>query len=191
MIVSRFAKTVVYLVGTAALMLLCACFVSPMYNPATLEAGYFRSTGFLFAAACVLIGVALYSWRAYTRRHREHFADSLLCLIVGAVYMVAAIAVFLLFGGLEGTFDESAYAAVNVNSVLLSVLPVPFLIRTIQLSLSKGESRGRRIGAAVGAVLLMGLYVFFVASGRMLRTVNYPMGEVPEEVSEEQDLRFV
>lgn len=187
MTISRFAKTIVYLIGTAALTLLSAYFVSPMYSAETLEAGYFRSIGFLFAAACALLGVALYSYRAYTRRYREHRTDSLLCLIVGIVYMIAAIAVILLFGGLEGTFDESAYAAVNVNSMLLSVLPVPFLIRTLVLSLTTHEeSRGRRAGVLAGTVLLIGLYVSLVATGHMMRTVSYTVPDEPEELSDTQ-----
>lgn len=125
--VTRFAKSIVYLVFTTGLFLLSVFFTTGIHNSEHLEQNYFRSTSYLFILAAVLIGGAIYSYQAYTRKYREHAWDSLLLLLTGLALMGTVLFIILYYGGLEGTFTESGYTAANVNIVVLAMLPRRFL----------------------------------------------------------------
>lgn len=172
--ITRFAKSIVYLVFTTGLLLLSVFFTAGIHNTEQLEQNYFRSTSYLFILAAVLIGAAIYSYQAYTRKYREHVWDSLLLLVTGLVLMGAVLFIILYYGGLEGTFTESGYTAANVNIVVLAMLPLPFFVRTVVLAFSLQEPRrGRRLGVQIAcAVLLAGMILTF-ALGGLLGMVRY------------------
>lgn len=132
-----------YLVFTTGLFLLSVFFTAGIHNPGHLEQNYFRSTSYLFILAAVLIGGAIYSYQAYTRKYREHAWDSLLLLVTGLALMGTVLFIILYYGGLEGTFTESGYTAANVNIVVLAMLPLPFFVRTAVLVLSLQEPPAR------------------------------------------------
>lgn len=179
--VSRFAKTILYLVFTAVLLLISTLFHVAMHSEGGLEEGYFRSNSYLFIMAAVLLGTAVYSYAAYTRRRREHLVDSLLFFFVGFALMVTVIFSILHYGGLEGSFDQSGYTAANINVVVLTALPLPFLIRTVVLACSTGDgNRARRLGAMIAAGLLVVAAVVLVALGGLARTLRY-VEELPPE----------
>lgn len=98
------------------------------------------------------------SVRGYTRISARsaasgHALDSLFLLLVGLVFLIARIVVFLLFGGLEGDFAEEGYTAVNINIVLLTALPVPFLSGVGTGLSTREDSRTRRVrGTGRGVV---------------------------------------
>ena len=172
--ITRFAKSIVYLVFTTGLFLLSVFFTAGIHNAEHLEQNYFRSTSYLFILAAVLIGGAIYSYQAYTRKFREHAWDSLLLLVTGLVLMGIVLFIILYYGGLEGTFTESGYTAANVNLVVLAVLPLPFFVRTAVLALSLQEPRrGRRLGVQIACVVLLAGIIVAFALGGLLGMVRY------------------
>lgn len=177
--VTRFAKSIVYLVFTTGLFLLSVFFTTGIHNSEHLEQNYFRSTSYLFILAAVLIGGAIYSYQAYTRKYREHAWDSLLLLLTGLALMGTVLFIILYYGGLEGTFTESGYTASNVNIVVLAMLPLPFFVRTAVLVLSLQEPRrGRRLIVQIAcAALLVGMILAF-ALGGLLDMVRYTGADV-------------
>lgn len=172
--ISRFAKAVAYECLTALLLVVSAIFQTAMHTKGQMEEAYVRSNVLLFLAAAVLLGVGVYSLMSYTRRHRQHVWDSVFFLVIGFVFMVAAVMTIVNFGGLEGTFTESGYTAMNVNVVLLTALPAPFWIRSVILACSTREkSAGKRIGVLAGAVALAAAMAVLIGTGHMLKIEKY------------------
>lgn len=172
--ISRFAKCIVYEVVTALLLGIGVAFQTAMHNPGGPETAYFRSGTFLFLLAITLIGTAVYSFLSYTRRHRQHRADSLFWLLTGLAVMTVSLVVFFLFGGLERPFPETGYTAVNVNVAVLTVLPVPFLVRAFVLALStREEQRAKRRGVQIAALALTVVLAVLLAAGQTLHMVRY------------------
>ncbi len=186
--ISRFAKSIAYLTGAALLLLLSVVFQIGMHSEAGPETSYFQSNTFLFVVAVACIGTGVYSYIGYVRRHREHALDSLFLLLVGLVFLIASILVFLNFGGLAGSFAEEGYTAVNINIVLLTVLPVPFLIRGMVLAFSTREdSRARRMGVQIAALLITAGLVLSLALGGMMRMMRYDASAAASDGYEETD----
>lgn len=172
--ITRFTKAVIYEFLTALLLLLSFLFQRDLRDAAQIETAYGRSNWFLFIAAAVMLGVGVYSIMSYTRRYREHILDSVFFILLGVLYMVAFMTVFLMYGGLEGTFDESGYVAANINIILIGALPLPFLIRTIVLVFSTREPRvGRRVGVQIVCGLLTAVLAVLIFTGNYLRMAEY------------------
>lgn len=172
--ISRFGKAVTYLAATAILIVVSVVLQLGMHKEDGLEPSYFQSNLAIFLVGIACTGTAVYSYRAYSRRHREHVWDSLFLLVVGLVYLLASVVMFFLFGGLENGFTEGVYNAANINIVLLTVLPLPFLVRGIILSLSTREtSRARRLGVGLAALAVTVGFVLCLALGGMMRMVRY------------------
>lgn len=172
--ITRFAKAIVYECFTALLIVLSFVFQNGLQNPEQMEIAYSRSNWFLFITAAVLLGVGVYSLMSYTSRHREHILDSVFFIVIGVFYMVAAMIVFLTYGGLEGTFTQSGYTAANINLVLLSALPAPFLVRTIVLVFSTREkSVARRTVVQIVCGLLAAALVALILTGRYMHMLTY------------------
>lgn len=123
--ISRFAKAIAYECLTALLLVISVLFQAAMHTEGQMEEAYVRSNVLLFLTAAVLLGVGVYSLMSYTRRHRQHVWDSVFFLVIGFAFMIAAVMTIVNFGGLEGTFTESGYTAMNVNVVLLTALRCP------------------------------------------------------------------
>ncbi|HJD24091.1 MAG TPA: hypothetical protein H9694_08100 [Firmicutes bacterium] len=172
--ISRFLKTVLY-----AALALVLTFVSTMLqlgfqSPDTLSGAYFQSDLYLFVAAAACLGTAVYSYRAYTSRHREHTSDSLFLLIVGIALMIAAVVTVVSFGGLGEEFTQTGYTAANVNILLMTALPLPFLIRAFVLAASCGRHEpSRRIPAVVVCGVATLALILSIALGGMMRLIHY------------------
>lgn len=171
---TRFAKAILYILLTAVLLALSSVFQTAMHTEGKLEEHYFQSNSFLFIFAAVLLGSAVYAYLSYTRRHREHLSDNLILFAVGLALMVTVVTVVLSYGGLEGPFTESGYTAVNINIIVLSVLPLPFWIRAGVLAFSTREdSRIRRRIVQTGFFLLTAAVIVLAATGCMWRMERY------------------
>lgn len=191
MTISRFAKSIAYLAAAALLLLLSVIFQVGMHNEGGPETSYFRSNTFLFVVAIACIGTGVYSYIGYVRRHREHALDSLFLLLIGLVLLVSCILVFLNFGGLIGSFDQEGYTAVNINIIVLTVLPLPFLIRGLVLAFSTREdSRARRLGVQIAALLIIAGFVLSLAVGGTMRTMQYDPSLVSGEYGESSEEEF-
>ncbi len=184
----RFAKAIGYAAATAALLAASVFFCLPMYSETAVVTGYFRSVNYLFVLAFVLIGTAIYAHRAYIRRHREHRADFWLLLVSGVLTLVIALLDFWQFGGLQTTSEGTVWStAINLNLVWLSVLPLPFLARTLWLALPAALERKGLCRAARIAGLLVAVAYIALAVGRFtLRTVSYDTLTATETADETQ-----
>lgn len=169
MTVTDFKKTVLY----AAVSLLAIGFSAwatvPMYTSDQTVAVYIRSIILLCVAACGIIGAGVWSFFGYTRRHREHRADTLLWLIVGGVLLILSVIIVCRFGGMtEDNLNDRALAAINLNIMLFGALPMPFLVRTLWAA---GKS-ARRAPAAVIAALPTVAYAVCILAGVLFRTLH-------------------
>lgn len=173
--VTRWGKAIGYLLATVGLMTASGILQQPMHTEAGLVAGYFRIVGYLFVFACCLLGACLYSYRAYTRRHREHLWDNLFLLLIGLGVMMAVLALFLQYGGMGEDITEHSYAAANACVILLSLLPIPFIIRTLVLAFTSEQPKpAARRTVQLLAVVLVLAWIVLVVSGVYLKTIDYP-----------------
>ena len=192
--ITRFAKAITYAVLTALLLVLSGCFQAAMHTQGGLEEGYFRSVTFLFVTAAALLGIGAYTLLSYTRRHKEHRGDSLLFLLIGLALMVLVVVLVLQFGGLEGEFDEAGHTAANVVIIALTVLPVPFWLRTLVLACTlRDGGKSRRAAMLAAAGLLLAAFVILSATGVTMRMVRYEGGETGSsaETDEENNDEFI
>lgn len=171
---TRFAKAMLYLVLTVVLAGISVSFQLRMNNSASLVKAYFQSNLYFFVAACTLTGTGIYSYRAYTRRHREHGMDSLFLTVVGLVLLFFIVLMFFAFGGLGDEFQAAGHTAANLNAVALLALPVAFWARGFCLALStKDKSRFKRRLAVLLAVGVAVLIVVLVATGCLMKMTHY------------------
>lgn len=169
--ISRFVKSICYLCLTAVLLAVSTSVQLSMRREGGLESAYFMSNTYLFITAIVLLGTAVYSYRSYTRRHREHVRDSLFLLVMGLATMVAALVGWVGFGGLGEDFAETGYTAANLNVIVMTLLPLPPLIRAFLLAYSR-ENRRRRV-SLIACTIVAAVYAVIIAAGGMLRMVYY------------------
>lgn len=109
MSISRFVKAIAYEILTALLLIISALFQAAMHTEGQMEKAYFQSNTFLFIAAATFLGVGVYSLDfLHPGGHRQHILDSVFFLIVGLLLMAAVLVAILLYGGLEGTFEQAA-----------------------------------------------------------------------------------
>lgn len=180
--VSRFLKLVLYLVLALALTIFSTMLQRAFQNTETLSSAYSQSNLYLFVVAAACLGTAAYSYRAYTRRHREHASDSLFLLIVGIVLMIASIITTVSFGGLEEEFTQIGYTAANVNILLTTFLPLPFLVRALVLAASCSRHEpSRRVPAFVACGIVLVVYLLSLTLGGMMHMVHYT--EMPPDSS--------
>ena len=109
--ITRLAKGIAYLVATVLVACISVAIQAAMHTEGGLEENYFRSDGVLFLIAATVLGVGVYSWLSYTRRHREHRMDSLFLVATGGTLMLLTVFVVVYYGGMEGSFDESGHTA--------------------------------------------------------------------------------
>ena len=182
--ISRFLKSILYLVLALALTVVSLLLQRGFQDAETLSAAYFQSDLYLFVMAAACLGTAVYSYRAYTSRHREHASESLFLLLVGIVLMIAAVVAVVGFGGLGEEFTEIGYTAANVNIVLTSALPLPFLIRAYVLTGSCCRHEpSRRLPALIACGVVTLVYLLGLAAGGMMRMVHYQGPSSGEESS--------
>ena len=172
MTLSRPTKTVLYAVVGLFMCALAAWTAEPMYSSELSVAVYLRSVVLLCVAACVVLGVGVYIWFFHTRKTRCGRSDAIFWSVVGAVLLLAAVIVTLRFGGMtQQTLGEAA-AAINLNLMLIGMLPAPFLVRTIVLAVGVREGKKQQTVAAVFAVVSVLAYIGLIVSGHLLRTID-------------------
>lgn len=175
MTVGKCGKTVAYAVATLLVIGFSVWTVGPMYSSDEIVTAYLRSELLLLLAGCGLSGVGAYSFFAYTKRHREHRADSWFLAACGGAILLLAIVTLCRFGGMtEQNFSETSLAAVNLNIMLASALPLPFLVRAVILACGVEQTRKRLIGWVAVAVAAA-LFITLAACGVLLRTVDFPI----------------
>lgn len=172
--ISKFAKSVAYLAAGGILLAVSLWFQFSLHGEDGLEAHYFQSDAYLFILAAAFMGVGAYSYMSYTRRMKEHRGDSLFLFVTGLVLMVLAVVAIVMYGGLEGSFDESGYTAANVNIVILTLTPLPCLVRGALLSLGAGREHpaGRLVVLIVTSVILLAMLVL-AFSGNLMQMTQY------------------
>lgn len=138
--ITRLAKGIAYLVATVLVACISVAMQAAMHTEGGLEENYFRSDGVLFLIAATVLGVGVYSWLSYTRRHREHRMDSLFLVATGGTLMLLTVFVVVYYGGMEGSFDESGHTAVNLN------IAAVFRAAAAIFSPGGGAGRGRPAG---------------------------------------------
>ncbi len=106
--ISRFLKTILYLVLTAILLGVSTSLQLAFHRQEGLANAYFQSNLYLFIMAAVCLGTDRLFYRAYTRRHRGARGRFPLSASVGIVLMIAAILTMVNFGGLDEEFTEQA-----------------------------------------------------------------------------------
>ena len=108
--------------------------------------------------------------------------------------MVLVVVLVLQFGGLEGEFDEAGHTAANVVIIALTVLPVPFWLRTLVLACTlRDGGKSRRAAMLAAAGLLLAAFVILSATGVTMRMVRYEGGETGSsaETDEENNDEFI
>lgn len=172
--ISRFVKAILYLAVTVLLLVLSASLQMAMHTEGGLENAYFRSSAYIFITAVACLGTAIYSYKAFTKRHSEHKADSLFFFLTGLLLTVSALGVLVFFGGLSSPFGQTGYTAANVNILLMTLIPLPFFIRGAVLAFSThSESRAQRGGILLACGIVAAAYIAALAGGAMMRMVNY------------------
>ena len=149
-------RSLCYLGACGLFTVIAVLFQIGLNDPLTMLSAYFRSTLCLFVLFSVLVGSALYLWRAFGKTVPAIRQDLIFMLITGLAVLIAFVVLFLRYGGLSDTLTEGAFTAANVNSVLLFCLPAACLIRA---SISAAKARrqgGRGYTAAWIACLAMG-----------------------------------
>lgn len=172
---SRFAKAIVLAVLAAILLTVSAVFLVRLHTPALMEKTYFETNLYWFVAAVALLGTGIYVWRDYARKDRDHLPDALLLVGMGVLLVIGWFVMFLLFGGLlEGRFNEAAYTAVNINTIVLWALPIPLLIRLAVLAFGTGiDETAKRRAMQIVAGLLVVAVIVTTAVGGTLRMMRY------------------
>ena len=177
--ITRFGKAVAYLAATAVLFVISVLLMRDIHNMESMVDAYLRSDFYLFILSAAFLGTAVYSYMAYTRRHREHRGDSLFLLILGIITMVTTIILVLQYGGLNENKLDSALAAVNLNLVLLSVIPAVFLVRAIVLAFTSEKGKP---GLLVASIVLLVIMVTGIVAGGLLNMVRED--DLPEQTDE-------
>lgn len=172
--ITRFGKAVAYLVASAALFAISAVLMHDMHGTQDMAAAYLRSDLYLFVLSAAFLGTSAYSYMAYTRRHREHRGDSLFCLLLGIVTMVLTIVVVVKYGGINADKMESALTAINLNLVLLAVIPAVFLIRAVVLAFTSEKGRPGLLISCGVLLLVMVVIIFSCGLMGMVREEDLP-----------------
>ena len=192
--ITRLAKGIAYLVGAVILTSISVAMQAAMHTEGSVEENYFRSDGVLFLLAATVLGIGVYSWLAYTRRHKEHQRDSLFLILTGLALMLLTIFVVVNYGGMEGTFDQSGHTAVNLNIVLLSALPLPFLIRAVVLAVGAGEENASgRKGLLIACGMVTAALLLLMFTGGLMKMTSYDPGttESSDSWEESQEIGLV
>ena len=113
-----------------------------------------RATLYLFVVGCTLLGAAVYGWRSYIRRHREHAPDALLWLIAGGLVLAFSLYALLSFGA------DGLAAKLNLMQMILRLLPIPFGVRALTVALSRDMPPKARLPfRLISIVMLLGMVV--------------------------------
>lgn len=174
MILTKCRKAVVWAAVSLCLTAVSVWIVTPLHATEEIVSAYLRSSVLLFCVACCVFGTGVYSFIGFTRRRKEHRAETWFLLAVGAVLLLLSVIIILRFGGItEGNFDSTANAAVNLNVGVCSVLPLPFAVRTWVLAATTRFTKKQRGIALAAAVIVAVVYVALVFGGKLFFSVPY------------------
>lgn len=172
--ISRCFKAVVFQIIGLVLLVAAELVISSMRTQGNIEAGYFRSNTYLFITSIVLLGIGVYSTGAYYKTKQEHRFDMIFFLVAGLLLTVASVVVFILYGGLETPFDSSGFTAANVNITVVSILPIPFIIRGLALSLNREEGKDwMKILSLALSLLAVAAFVLAIVFGDVFKLVYF------------------
>jgi len=172
--ISRYFKAVVFQVTGLVLLVAAELIISSMRTQGNIEAGYFRSNTYLFITSIVLLGIGVYSTGAYYKTKQEHRADMIFFLLAGILLTVTSVVIFILYGGLEAPFDSSGFVAANVNITVVSILPVPFILRGLVLSLKRAEGKNwLKVLSLALSLIAVAAFVFAIVFGDVFRLVYF------------------
>lgn len=174
MMVSRFAKSLLYTGLSAVLTVLAVVYQGKLHAEAGPEDGYFVVHRVMFLLAVVLMGVGVYSFLSYTRKRKHHRGDSLMLLLTGMGLMAVTLALWIGFGGVQEPFDATGYLAVNIQITVLTALPVPFWIRGLVLACTTHEENGKkRLVAKLCSLATAVLLLVLIATGGLMRMMYF------------------
>lgn len=159
------AKGWLYAVFTALVLVFSLWLQNGMHAPGRLESGYFTACMALAVAAFTVLGIGVYAMLSFRKSRKvKHPVDAWFTAGVGLILLVTAVWVIVSYGGLSRPFDEAGYAAANGMIVILSLLPVPWLVRLFTLSFCKGEdpSTGRTVLRLLSILLVLAIPVLIV-----------------------------
>ena len=179
--VTKGAKAVLWAAISLALMAVAVWIVTPLRITEDIVSSYLGSCVRLFLVACCLLGVAVYSFIAYTRKHKEHRADSWFMFGIGLAVLVLSVIIILRFGGMMNeNFDQTSNAAINLNIGFCSVLPFPFMVRTWVLAASSRLTKAQRAVAVLAALATVAVYLVLVFNGRLFGSVEHVVETVTD-----------
>jgi len=174
--ITKCGKAVAYAVFAACMTALAVWTVAPLHNTTDYVTAYWRSDILLFLTACTIMGVGVYSFLGYTRRHKAHRADSWFFIAVGALLLVFTVVVIVRFGGITAeNFNTAATAALNLNIGAASVIPLPFLARGWALACTARFTRRERTAAVVSAAAATAVYAAVIIGGQLMFQVAPPV----------------
>ena len=108
--------------------------------------------------------------------------------IIGLVLMILTVFVVVSYGGMEGTFDKTGHTAVNLNIVLLSAMPLPFLIRAVILAVGAGrENPAGRTGLLIACGMVAAAMVILLFTGGVMKLSDYDASTAEENSSWRDD----
>ncbi len=169
---SKCGGAIAYAAATLVMTLFSVWACTPMYSSDDPVTAYLRSVILLFAAACGLLGVGVYTLLTFARRRPERRGESWFLMAFGGVVLILAVVVIARFGGMsDGNFGDGSYTAINLNLILFGLLPLPLWGRAVIAALSTKE-RSHRIVAWSAVAIAAALFIVFAASGRLLHTVR-------------------
>ena len=160
---SSLAKGWLYAVFTAAVLAFSLWFQKQMHVSGGLEKGYFSASMALALAAFTVLGIGVYTMLSFRKSSRRKIpVDALLWAAVGFSMLVAAVAIIVSYGGLSRPFGADGYTAANLMTAILSVLPLPWMVRLLTLAFCKGQD------ASVSRTVLRCVAVAFILLVPML-----------------------
>lgn len=124
----------------------------------------FAAIGGCFMIACVWIGVAFYL------RHTRHACfrgDVLFGGIAGAILMLLTLVGFFRYGGVDDLTQQIGVAAANYMVIVISVLPLPLIVRAAVAAASRAHTtKAWRIAAWCAVGVAVAVYVATAIAGK-------------------------
>jgi hypothetical protein len=173
--ISRYSKAVFYQITAIILLIAAEILVSSMRTQGGLESAYFRSNTYLFIFSTFLLGTGVYSCHTYFKSKQNYKMDMLFILVIGLVLTIISVAIFISYGGLESPFDKTGFTAANINIMVISILPLLFIIRGLLISFSRAtlsENTLRRV-AIVFSLAVLVAYILTIAFGDLFKMLDY------------------
>ena len=135
------AKAWLYTVFTGLVMAFSLSMQNSMHTEGQLESGYFRASLALAAVAVTVMGIGVYAMLSFRKSRKvKRPVDAWFAAGIGLVLLIVAVSIIMTYGGLSRPFGEAGYTAANIMVAVLSLLPLPWMIRLLTLSFRKGET---------------------------------------------------